>query len=237
MNQKTGNREKPLFVYPSPDEAQRYRRELQDALEAVRERRFPHSDALIWPAGLDRSIVAGLALPEGTHKLLRHAGLMEGDNPLTAHEVLCIPYIGRRAIRDLLVAVDEFLSEYIESFEGRPGTCERRGNAAKDGGGKTHAQGGVDRRAPGAEQTTKDAQGNRGTVWSVHSQWESNPSTSCKIYESTKFNSDGSARSWRQTTFRTSRGDIPSSRANRGIAFLSSGGASCRTVISRACPV
>ena len=59
VNQKTGNREKPLFVYPSPDEAQRYRRELQDALEAVRERRFPHSDALIWPAGLDRSIVAG----------------------------------------------------------------------------------------------------------------------------------------------------------------------------------
>ena len=121
MNQKTGNREKPLFVYASPDEAQRYRRELQDALEAVRERRFPQRGALVWPAGLDRALVAGLPLPEHTRGLLRQAGLMEGDNPLTAHEVLCIPYIGRRAIRDLLFAVDAFLSEYIESFEGRPG--------------------------------------------------------------------------------------------------------------------
>ena len=40
MNQKTGNRDKYLFVYPSPDEAQRYRRELQEALEAVRERKL-----------------------------------------------------------------------------------------------------------------------------------------------------------------------------------------------------
>ena len=40
VNQKTGNRDKYLFVYPSPDEAQRYRRELQEALEAVRERKL-----------------------------------------------------------------------------------------------------------------------------------------------------------------------------------------------------
>ena len=120
MNQKTGNRERHPLVYPSPDEARHYRRELQDALEAVRERRSPQSDALVWPAELDRSLVAGLALPEGTHKILHQAGLLEGDNPLTAHEVLCIPSIGSRAIRDLLFAVDAFLSEYIESFEGRP---------------------------------------------------------------------------------------------------------------------
>ena len=78
MNQKTGNRDKRLFVSPSPDEAQRHRRELQDAVEAVRERRFPQRGALVWPAGLDRSIVAGLALPEGTHKLLRQPPLCAG---------------------------------------------------------------------------------------------------------------------------------------------------------------
>ena len=121
MNQKTGNWDKHPFVYPSRDEAQRYRRELQDAVHAMRERRFPQRGALVWPAGLDRAaIVAGLALPEGRHKLLRHAGLTEGNDPLTAHELLCVPNIGSRAIRDLLVAVDEFLSEYVESFEGRP---------------------------------------------------------------------------------------------------------------------
>ena len=107
-------------MYPSPDEAQHYRRELQDAVDAMREGRFPHRDALVWPAGLDRSLVAELALPERTHNLLRHAGLMEDNDPLTAHEVLCMPYISSRAIRELLFAVDEFLSEYVKSFEGRP---------------------------------------------------------------------------------------------------------------------
>ena len=111
----------PMFVYPSPDQAQHYRRELQDAVYAMREGRFPHRDALVWPAGLDRAaIVAGLALPEGRHKLLRHAGLTEGNDPLTAHELLCVPNIGSRAIRELIFAVDEFLSEYVKSFEGRP---------------------------------------------------------------------------------------------------------------------
>ena len=45
---------------------------------------------------------------------------MEGNNPLTAHEVLCVPYISSRAIGELLFAVDEFLSEYVKIFEGRP---------------------------------------------------------------------------------------------------------------------
>ena len=121
MNQKTGNGGKHPFVYPSRDEAQRYRRELQNAVDAMRERRFPHRDALVWPAGLDRALVAGLPLPQRTDKLLRQAGLMEGNDPLTAHEVLCMPYISSRAIRELLFAVDAFLSEYVESFKGRPG--------------------------------------------------------------------------------------------------------------------
>ena len=120
MNSKTGNRDKHPFVYPSRDQAQRYRRELQDAVEAVRERRFPHRGALVWPAGLDRAIVVGLPLPESTHKRLRQAGLMEGNNPLTAHEVLCVPCMSSRAIGELLFAVDEFLSEYVKIFEGRP---------------------------------------------------------------------------------------------------------------------
>ena len=119
MNSKTGIRDP--FVYPSRDEAQRYRRELQDALEAVRERRFPDRDALVWPAGLDRALVAALPLPESTHQRLRQAGLMEGNNALTAHEVLCVPCMSSRAIRELLFAVDEFLGEYVETFKGRPG--------------------------------------------------------------------------------------------------------------------
>ena len=78
MNSKTGIRDKHPFVYPSRDEAQRYRRELQDAVDAMRERRFPQRGALVWPAGLDRALVAGLPLPQRTDKMLRQAGLMEG---------------------------------------------------------------------------------------------------------------------------------------------------------------
>ena len=78
MNSKTGIRDKHPFVYPSRDEAQRYRRELQDAVDAMRERRFPHRGALVWPAGLDRALVDGLPLPESTHKRLRQGGPQGG---------------------------------------------------------------------------------------------------------------------------------------------------------------
>ena len=108
-------------TFSSRDEAQGYRRELEGALETVRERRSPHRDALVSPAGLDRAIVAGHPLPVATQSLLRQAELMEGDNALSAYEVLCMPYVGSRAIRDLFVVVDAFLNVYIETFEGRTG--------------------------------------------------------------------------------------------------------------------
>ena len=121
MNQKAGNWDKHPFVYPSPDEAQRYRGELEATLKPMRERRSPDREALVWPAGLDRTIVARLPLPEHTRALLRKAGLMEGDNgALTAYEALLIPCVGSRAIREMLFAVDAFLSEYIERFEAIP---------------------------------------------------------------------------------------------------------------------
>ena len=46
---------------------------------------------------------------------------MEGNDPLTAHELLCRPHISSRAIRELLFAVDAFLSEHIERFSARSG--------------------------------------------------------------------------------------------------------------------
>ena len=106
--------------YPSPDEARRYRRDLEGALEAVRKKGSPGAEALAWPAGLDRTLVLALPLSVTTRSCLRRAGLMEGDNALTWHELLRNPDIGSRAIRELLFGIDAFLRDYIERFDARP---------------------------------------------------------------------------------------------------------------------
>ena len=98
----------------------RYRRALKNALKAVRENAQPEPDALAWPAGLDRTLLLGLPLAERTRSAVLWAGLMQGDNPLTVHALLRTPNVGGRAIRDLVLATDEFLGEYIERFEGTP---------------------------------------------------------------------------------------------------------------------
>ena len=102
-------------VYPSRDAAQRYRRDLQGALEVIRENSVLDMDALAWPAGLDRTILDGLPLQVRTRNCLLQARLMEGDNPLTVYQLLRIANFGRKSLGDLLFAVDELLSECIEN--------------------------------------------------------------------------------------------------------------------------
>ena len=106
--------------YPSRDEAQRYRHELRHTVEALRGRAQTDGDALAWPGGLDRGILLGLPLRDGTHRRLLQAGLMEGDSPLTVHEVVRIPNVSLRAMREAVVAADAFLSECIDTFDDAP---------------------------------------------------------------------------------------------------------------------
>ena len=111
--------------YPSRDEALRYLLKLQEALEAVRKRSRPDTDALAWPAGLDRAILVGLPLREGTRRCLVWTSLMEGDNPLTVYEVVRIPNLNLKStMGEALVATHAFLSEYIEAFDDRPWPAE-----------------------------------------------------------------------------------------------------------------
>ena len=81
----------PPTRYPARDGAKRHRRQLQDAMEAVRMGSRPDTDALSKPAGLDRSILVGLPL--------RQAGLMEGDSPLTVRKVVRNRLLRHRPIR------------------------------------------------------------------------------------------------------------------------------------------
>ena len=97
--------------FPSPDAAKQYRYDLQDAFEVIRNNDLPKMDALAWPAGLDRRILEGLPLQTRTRNCLHGAGLLEGESPLTVHELLCLPNFGRASLDDLLFTVDNFLCE------------------------------------------------------------------------------------------------------------------------------
>lgn len=100
--------------YPSRRAAQRYRHELQDALEDMRRNSVLDMNARAWPDGLDRVILEGLPLRVRTRNCLRNGRLMEGDNPLTVYELFRIPNFGRKSLADLLFAVDDFLEKCIE---------------------------------------------------------------------------------------------------------------------------
>ena len=100
--------------YPSREAAQRYRREIHDALESMRKGSVLDMSARAWPDGLNRVILGGLPLRVRTRNCLQNERLMEGDNPITVYELLRIPNFGRNSLADLLFAVDKFLEKCIE---------------------------------------------------------------------------------------------------------------------------
>ena len=112
------------LTYPSREEAMQHRSELQEAVAAVRKGEEPERDALAWPAGLDRTLLRGLPLPTHTRHCLLRSGLMEGDNRFTVAEIGRTPGVGPTTVRNLLIGIDEFLREYGDTFDGRPGPVE-----------------------------------------------------------------------------------------------------------------
>ena len=110
----------PPPAYPSREEAERYRRDLHDAVDAVRSGGWPDDDTLAWPEGLDRTLLRGLPLATGARNSLLRAGVMTGANGLTIRELLSTPRVGPSTVRHLLLGGDEFLGEYTERFEDRP---------------------------------------------------------------------------------------------------------------------
>ena len=104
----------------SGEAAQRYLLDLQAALEGIRDNRQPPLSAMVWPAGLDRSILNGLPLDVRTRNCLLCAQLMEGENALTVKEVLGLPNFGRKSLKDLLFTVERFLNECIRIGSRQP---------------------------------------------------------------------------------------------------------------------
>ena len=69
-------------------------------------------------------MLRGVRLPAHSRNCLLRVGLMEGDNPFTVAEMLRIRGLGPPTIRNLLLAIDEFLREYIETFDQVPGPAD-----------------------------------------------------------------------------------------------------------------
>ncbi|MDE2699687.1 MAG: hypothetical protein OXI23_12520 [Gemmatimonadota bacterium] len=93
-----------------PDQAHRLLLTIQSALDDIRAGRRVKDSAVVWPAGLNRSIAVSLPLTVRTMNCLESAqSLMTGDGQLSAGELLRLPNFGTRSLRDLLFAVEAYL--------------------------------------------------------------------------------------------------------------------------------
>ena len=94
---------------PSRQDAERHLFDIREALIEARGGSMPNLDLVVWPAGLDRSILPQLPLSVRTRNALHFSGQDEGDDPLTVQDVLRIRNFGRTSLRDLLYRLEEFL--------------------------------------------------------------------------------------------------------------------------------
>ncbi len=94
---------------PSRDTATSYLGQIALALGAVHEGAVVPATVLVWPDGLDRSILRSLPISARTHNSLGRAGSLEGDTPLRAADLLDLPGFGRASLTDLLLGLEAFL--------------------------------------------------------------------------------------------------------------------------------
>ena len=85
--------------------------DVQPALEAIRAGQRPELYFVVWPAGLDRSVLKNLSLGVRTRNCLLAEQLMEGDSPLTVQEFLRVPNFGLKSLTDLLLTTEHFLKQ------------------------------------------------------------------------------------------------------------------------------
>ena len=113
-----------LIRYPSREEAMRCRAELQEAVEVARRDEQPEKSLIAWPAGLDRSLLLGLAVKNRTRLCLQRRRLACGEGTYTVAQFLHVRHLSPAVLRDLLLASDEFLRNYITTFDDAPGPAD-----------------------------------------------------------------------------------------------------------------
>lgn len=100
---------------PSSDEASRHLLKIEGAVAAVHSRHIPGPSEIVWPQGLDRSIIGTLVLKVRTRNSLMSAGLTQGEDQLTVREVWRISNFGKVSLFDLLLTLEAFLLDCINN--------------------------------------------------------------------------------------------------------------------------
>ena len=98
---------------PRITEAIRYRHDIQDVLNALRNDMVPQPQTVALPRGMDRTILQDLRLQVRTWNCLRGAGLLEGNSLITTDDLLRINNFGLKSLSDLVFTVDDYLRDCI----------------------------------------------------------------------------------------------------------------------------
>ena len=96
----------------SREDASHHLWKLKGALTAGRLGRMPTPGEVIWPQGLDRSIIETLPLKVRTRNCLLSAGLTQGRDQLTAYDMMQISNAGKVSVFDLLFTLETFLLDH-----------------------------------------------------------------------------------------------------------------------------
>lgn len=110
----------PPVEHPSRSASERYLHELREALSAVDRGWTPEPRCLVWPEGLDRSVLSLLPLAVRTRNALSLGGLAEGSNALSAQDVLVLQNFGKKSLVDLVSCLEQFLLECIRKGNDDP---------------------------------------------------------------------------------------------------------------------
>ena len=94
---------------PSPAEARAHLAGIECALQAVRKGSLPPEDAVVWPAGLDRSLLYELPLSTRIKNCLKGAIPTRNYFPLRTLTLLRNPNFRRTLFADLLFTVEKYL--------------------------------------------------------------------------------------------------------------------------------
>ena len=94
---------------PSPSAARAHLAQMTRARQAVDKGSPPPLAAVVWPAGLDRSLLSTLPLTVRVSNCLNRAKLMSGNAPITVAALLRTPSFGRTSLADFVRSVEKYL--------------------------------------------------------------------------------------------------------------------------------
>ena len=98
---------------PTRHESERYLLELKEALRHAHRRATPAMHCVVWPAGLDPTVIPRLPLAVRTRNAFGASSFLAGDDALTAQDVMRLQNFGRKSLTDLLLGLETFLNQRI----------------------------------------------------------------------------------------------------------------------------